>query len=288
MTNNTHTGDEVTALFPLEENTDCPTNEEVDALFHDDSDAEGNPGFSVWDSSPTPRTPSTRSKKAAKRKYDAIAEQHDDALPSSSPLATPISNTSSHVESKAVDTAPTSPVASPGSEQRKSEAPKMSNAPPRYEPVKKRARKADGAGKSKGNTEPKQEPKTESKTASKPTTTPKKPKITQRRVAKDPHRPLPPPLATSTAANDALSDDDPAKLWCHCRTPIADRNMILCDDKECGVGWYHMNCVKVKGEPAKWFCAACKSKSGGGVKGVSGPAPWGKTKWAKKNGKGRK
>lgn len=285
MTNSIHAGDKVSALFPLEENISRTDDEDLDALFHDDSDDEGNPGLSVWDSPPAPKTPSTPpSKKAGKRKFDDIADQHDDALPSSSPLSTPISTTSSPAESKTVGTPPTSPAPSPVSSQRKSksDAPAMSNAPPRYEPVKKKARKADGLA-AKGKGKPTPEPKTESKTASTSTTPPK---ITQRRVPKDPNRPLPPPVATSTAANDALADDDPAKLWCHCRAPMAERDMILCDNKACRVGWYHMDCVRVKTVPARWFCAACKVKSGGGVRVASGPAPW--REWEKKNKKARK
>ena len=158
----------------------------------------------------------------------------------------------------------------------------MSNAPPRYEPVKKKARKADGLA-AKGKGKPTPEPKTESKTASTSTTPPK---ITQRRVPKDPNRPLPPPVATSTAANDALADDDPAKLWCHCRAPMAERDMILCDNKGCRVGRYHMTCVRVKTVPARGLCAACTNKSGGGGRTVEGPAPW--PEWEKRNKKARK
>lgn len=293
VTNSIHAGDKVSALFPLEENISRTDDEDLDALFHDGSDDEGNPGLSVWDCSPAPKTPlsSPPSKKAGKRKFDDMADQHDDALPSSSPLSTPISTTSSPAESKTVGTPPTSPAPSPVSSQRKSksDAPAMSNAPPRYEPVKKKARKADAAGAGTGKADPK--PKTESKTSSRPTpiptTTPKKqPKITQRRVPRDPNRPLPPPVATSTAANDALADDDPAKLWCHCRAPMAERDMILCDNKGCRVGWYHMTCVRVKTVPARWLCAACKIKSGGGVRTVEGPAPW--PEWEKRNKKARK
>lgn len=90
MTNSIHAGDKVSALFPLEENISRTDDEDLDALFHDDSDDEGNPGLSVWDSPPAPKTPSTPpSKKAGKRKFDDIADQHDDALPSSPPPPPP-------------------------------------------------------------------------------------------------------------------------------------------------------------------------------------------------------
>ena len=136
--------------------------------------SKGNPGLSVWD------VPSSPSKKAVKRKHDDMAKQHEDpgeaALPSSSHLPTPTPTTSSPAERKAVDTAPTSPAPSPAGSEPPRGAPRMSNAPPRYEPVEKKARKADdaakgkgkgkGKGKTEGKTEP--EPRPETKTGSNP------------------------------------------------------------------------------------------------------------------------
>ncbi|KAG9205172.1 hypothetical protein G6514_008749 [Epicoccum nigrum] len=80
MKNNTTSDSAITASsFSLEES--------IEALFHDESDLEGNPGLSVWD------VPSSPSKKAVKRRHDDMAKQHEDpgeaALPSSSPLPTP-------------------------------------------------------------------------------------------------------------------------------------------------------------------------------------------------------
>ena len=44
ITNSIHAGDKVSALVPPEENISRTDDEDLDALFHDGSDDEGNPG----------------------------------------------------------------------------------------------------------------------------------------------------------------------------------------------------------------------------------------------------
>ena len=264
----------INALFHDDENTT------IDALFHDASDNEGNPSPSVWDISSTPQTPSTTAKKPVKRKYLVMVKEHND------------DDDEAPLWSKVVKVVAVSPAPSPGDDAREG-LPKMANAPPRYEPVKKKARKGDVTSTGTIKTTPGPKPATKTKPISPPTPIPiptpdKKPKITHRLVPVSKSPSL--SSITSSPANDALDDDDPKKLWCHCRAPMGEREMILCDDKGCGVGWYHMDCVGIGDgeEPVRWFCKGCRQKRGGaGVRRwLEGPAPWGE--WEKKHKQGMK
>ncbi|KAI0986654.1 hypothetical protein GJ496_011895 [Pomphorhynchus laevis] len=51
------------------------------------------------------------------------------------------------------------------------------------------------------------------------------------------------------------------KLFCSCRQPSFGR-MILCDNIECAVKWYHFQCVGITDSPkGKWFCCNCRVES---------------------------
>ncbi|KAI9761727.1 MAG: hypothetical protein M4579_000821 [Chaenotheca gracillima] len=54
-------------------------------------------------------------------------------------------------------------------------------------------------------------------------------------------------------------------LWCVCRRPQGDEEMVACDDEECPTHdeWYHLSCVKLAKVPADgelWFCPNCRGK----------------------------
>lgn len=54
----------------------------------------------------------------------------------------------------------------------------------------------------------------------------------------------------------AESDDE--KPYCYCQTPSSGR-MVLCDNPDCSIEWFHLTCLKRKTVPrGMWFCKNCK------------------------------
>ncbi|XP_057305418.1 uncharacterized protein LOC130642349 [Hydractinia symbiolongicarpus] len=38
-------------------------------------------------------------------------------------------------------------------------------------------------------------------------------------------------------------------------------NLIVCDNNDCKIGWFHIKCLRIKRIPrGKWFCAECKEE----------------------------
>ena len=53
-------------------------------------------------------------------------------------------------------------------------------------------------------------------------------------------------------------DPNDYDLYCNCRRKSSG-NMILCDNINCRVGWFHYKCVKLIIPPKyDWFCPNCK------------------------------
>lgn len=48
--------------------------------------------------------------------------------------------------------------------------------------------------------------------------------------------------------------------WCLCKV-VSYGEMVLCDNKDCPIEWFHLGCVGLQVVPkGKWFCPECSSK----------------------------
>lgn len=48
--------------------------------------------------------------------------------------------------------------------------------------------------------------------------------------------------------------------WCTCSLPDDGRPMIICDNEDCEIKWFHFECVGLKEIPVKyWFCHKCSN-----------------------------
>ena len=57
-------------------------------------------------------------------------------------------------------------------------------------------------------------------------------------------------------AGDAGSDE----VWCLCREPSYG-DMVRCDNKECDIGWFHLDCVGLERAPTgEWLCPNCRPR----------------------------
>jgi hypothetical protein len=51
--------------------------------------------------------------------------------------------------------------------------------------------------------------------------------------------------------------NDNPETYCYCRGPYIG-TMIACDNSECNLKWFHLNCVGIKHVPdGAWFCQKC-------------------------------
>ncbi|KAI9263386.1 hypothetical protein BDA99DRAFT_438287, partial [Phascolomyces articulosus] len=49
------------------------------------------------------------------------------------------------------------------------------------------------------------------------------------------------------------------EVWCMCREPAHGR-MILCDNDDCPIQWYHFSCVGLtKASKGDWYCKECQA-----------------------------
>ena len=59
-----------------------------------------------------------------------------------------------------------------------------------------------------------------------------------------------------TSAAAAEESDD--QVWCVCRKEEYGR-MILCENSNCKIGWFHFGCVGLSRKPpGMWYCAECR------------------------------
>ena len=64
-----------------------------------------------------------------------------------------------------------------------------------------------------------------------------------------------PVIEASTQETDDA--EDPTKLWCYCSQPTYG-NMVLCDNYECTIQWFHFDCLRIHCPPkGKWYCPSC-------------------------------
>ncbi|KAF2629565.1 hypothetical protein BU25DRAFT_456653 [Macroventuria anomochaeta] len=195
---------------------------------------------------------------AVKRKHDDVDEiglTHDTSVENSlvqqkqdpeairaeatasSPLPSHQPSSSPQAAYGMADTAPRSPAPQPQPELRKMPVPlpNMSNAPPSLKPMKK------------------------------PQPRKKKPRAPPAKKQPKTHTPAPEPEDQS-APNSALSDSDPAKLWCTCRQTYSGKHMVACDaDPKCEIGWFHFRCAGLVKSPAakEWYCAEHRGRARG-------------------------
>ena len=61
-------------------------------------------------------------------------------------------------------------------------------------------------------------------------------------------------------------EDEASDVWCYCRLGEDEDDMILCDNNDCEIKWFHTKCIRLKKVPkGKWFCPECR-KMGKGKK----------------------
>ena len=77
------------------------------------------------------------------------------------------------------------------------------------------------------------------------------------------------PLSVSSRKNTATSTPTKAHkskgrqkkpLWCYCRQPEEKDDMVACENENCEVEWFHLNCVGLNQPPSAddvWFCPTC-------------------------------
>jgi hypothetical protein len=77
--------------------------------------------------------------------------------------------------------------------------------------------------------------------------------------APEPEQPAAPVAAdTVYQKGDDPEDDDPDKLWCHCRQKDTGSLMAECCNPACEIQWYHVRCLGPFEAPTgNWWCAAC-------------------------------
>jgi hypothetical protein len=60
----------------------------------------------------------------------------------------------------------------------------------------------------------------------------------------------------STIGNTNIEPNEP--LYCVCRQ-ISYGQMIMCDNSDCELEWFHFDCVKLSSKPkGKWYCPQCR------------------------------
>ena len=56
---------------------------------------------------------------------------------------------------------------------------------------------------------------------------------------------------------DIYSEEEDDGRWCYCRDSKGG-DMVACDNKNCGIKWFHMSCLKMTKAPSgKWLCPSC-------------------------------
>ena len=59
----------------------------------------------------------------------------------------------------------------------------------------------------------------------------------------------------SVSFDDSLESNRESELvYCYCKGPD-EGDMIGCENPECAIEWFHMDCLKIKQAPnGKWYC----------------------------------
>lgn len=64
------------------------------------------------------------------------------------------------------------------------------------------------------------------------------------------------PSLPSTAEAPSAADDDAE--WCICQRYIEGSTLVGCDNAECRVKWFHLQCMRLKSPPeGRWMCNDC-------------------------------
>ena len=68
--------------------------------------------------------------------------------------------------------------------------------------------------------------------------------------------------ARSSKSTDT-DNDDPDKTWYYC-DQVESGNMILCDNENCHIQWFHYECVGMDSKDTvikgKWYCPDCRKR----------------------------
>lgn len=57
----------------------------------------------------------------------------------------------------------------------------------------------------------------------------------------------------------APSPDDDSAEWCICQRYIEDSTLVGCDNDDCKVKWFHLQCLRLKNPPkGRWLCMDCQ------------------------------
>lgn len=68
------------------------------------------------------------------------------------------------------------------------------------------------------------------------------------------------------ADSDADEEENDTTLYCYC-TKVSYGDMICCDNDDCGIQWFHWNCVDLKQEPeGEWLCPDCRKLPRGKIR----------------------
>ena len=63
-----------------------------------------------------------------------------------------------------------------------------------------------------------------------------------------------------TTPDTSNTTGDSSEKWCYCKTG-EHGTMIGCDNENCAISWYHIDCLKLKRVPSgKWYCPDCRRK----------------------------
>lgn len=68
------------------------------------------------------------------------------------------------------------------------------------------------------------------------------------------------PIRRSKWIPSVLAQPPDPELWCICRRPDDGSKMILCDNDQCLIKWFHVECLKmvaIPGPEDSWYCANC-------------------------------
>lgn len=59
-------------------------------------------------------------------------------------------------------------------------------------------------------------------------------------------------------SSDTVDESDEEIRYCSCKQ-LSFGEMILCDNEQCSIQWFHFECVELTNKPrGRWYCPACR------------------------------
>ena len=69
------------------------------------------------------------------------------------------------------------------------------------------------------------------------------------------------PTLSRGAIEDPVQEtesDDEEGPWCFCQEHLEESELIGCDNAQCNIKWYHMDCLQIINPPeGNWYCPTC-------------------------------